>query len=335
MALVTTRRIEIDMRPESVDDPLSIRLLTTALLASSILACSLVDDDEPPVADTGDSGPDVDACHAQLEAAEAECLNGMTFHSTVQAGGGSIILVDDPGASVGVGPDAWLIQVGAQADYVAAYQAGDATCSAGCGWCNPGESMCHQGFNEDGIPVGCFMCVPYGTPDMGTQCAAFMAACAGLDETGAEEEEGADETGAESDSGGMELADPEAFDCRDWDLEGAVVLDERGDVSVEAAIVELAAAHFGEPLAKCDGTRFRRRSDGYFEVSALASSGLLARIGFARGDVILAVDGEPMRGADRIVSKAMDAFMGARPASELTLVVLRGAATIDMLVRIR
>jgi hypothetical protein len=318
------------------DDQASVGSLITVLLASAILACSLVDD-EPPVADTGDSGPDVDVCFAQLEVAQAECRDGMSFHSTFQAGGGSIILIDDPGASVGVGPDAWLIEVRTQADYIAAYQVGDATCSAGCGWCNPGESMCHQGFNESGVPVGCFMCVPYGTPDLGTQCAAFMAGCSGLDETGAdeEEEEGVDETGAESDSGGMELADEDAFDCRDWVLEDAVVLDERGDVIVDASIVELAAAHFGEPLAKCDGTRFRRRSDGYFEVSALAPRGLLARIGLARGDVIVAVDGESMRGADRIVSKAMDAFMGARPASELTLVVLRGAATIDMLVRIR
>ena len=317
------------------DNQTSIGSLITALLASGILACSIVDDDEPPVADTGDVEPGDNVCLVQLETAKAKCLDGMSFHSTYQSGGGSIILVDDPGASVG--PNAWLIEVGAQSDYIAAYQAGDATCSAGCGWCNPGESMCHQGFDENHIPVGCFMCIAYGTPDMGTQCAAFMAACDGLDETGTDEEEdeGVDETGAESDSGGMELADPEAFDCRDWDLEGAVVLDPRGGVIVDAAIVELAAAHFGEPLAKCDGTRFRRRSDGYFEISALASHGLLARIGLARGDVILAVDGEPMRGADRIVSKAMDAFMSTRPASELTLVVLRGAATIDALVRIR
>lgn len=320
------------MHRQRVDDRAFLGPLISALLASGILACSLVDD-EPPVADAGDTGPDSDVCLAQLETAEAQCLDGMIFYSTFGEGGGSIILIDDPGATVGVGPDAWLVQVGVEADYVASYQVDGATCSAGCGWCNPGESVCHQGFAENGFPIGCLMCVPYGTPDMGAQCAAFIAVCAGVDETGADD--GADETGAESDSGEMDLADPDAFDCRDWDLDGAVVLDERGDVIVDASIIEMAAAHFGEPLAKCDGTKFRRRADGYFEISAMAASGLLARIGLARGDVIFTVDGEPMRGADRVVSKAMDSFMGARPTSELMLVVLRRGETIDKLVRIR
>lgn len=326
--------IRIDVLLHHFNNQIPIRYLATALLASCALACSLVDDDQPPVADTGDTGPDEDVCLAQLETAADECLPGMIFHSMLEGGGGSMILIDDPGASVGVGPDAWLIQVGTEADYVASYQFEGATCSAGCGWCNPGESICHQGFDETGTPMGCLMCVPYGTPDMGTQCAAFMAACTGQDETGADDD-GADETGAESDSGAMEIADPDAFDCRGWDLDDAVVLDDRGDVIIDAAIVELAAAHFGEPLAKCDGTRFRSRSDGYFEVSALSGNGLLARIGLQQGDVVLAVDGEPMRGADRVISKAMDLFMGAHPASQLTLVVRRGATTIDKLVRIR
>lgn len=327
------------MHRQRVDDRAFLGSLISALLASGILACSLVDD-EPPVADAGDTGPIENVCLALLETAEAQCLPGMHFESMVEGGGGSIILIDDPGATVGVGPDAWLVQVGAEADYVASYQSDGATCTAVCGWCEPGESVCHQGFAENGVPLGCLMCVAYGTPDIGAQCAAFMTACAGVDETGADgtDDDGADETGAESDSGVMDFADPDAFDCRDWDLDEAVVLDERGDIIVDAAIVEMAAAHFGEPLAKCDGTRFRRRSDGYFEVSALAASSLLARIGLARGDVILAVDGEPMRGADRVVSKAMDLFMGARPASGLTLVVRHGGETgetIDKLVRIR
>lgn len=178
------------------------------------------------------------------------------------------------------------------------------------------------------------MCVAYGTPDIGEQCATFIAACTGLDETGSEsEDDGVDETGA--DSGVMQVADPEAFDCRDWDLADAVVFDDRGGVIVDAALVELAAAHLGEPLAKCDGTRFRRRSDGYFEVSALAATGLLARIGLEQGDMILSVDGEPMHDADRVVSKAMELFMGSRPASEITLVVLRGGKTLTNVVHIR
>lgn len=313
--------------------------LITALLASGILACSLVDDDEPPVADTGDSDPGNGDCSTVKETAAAHCLPGMNFEAMVEGGGGSIILVDDPSASVGIGPNAWLVQVGAASDYVANYEFEGTTCSVGCGWCQPGESMCHQGFDEQGIPVGCMMCIAYGTPNMGAECAAFMAACDGLDETGADDpgadETGADETGADSDSEGMELADPEAFDCRDWDLREAVVVDDRGTVIVDAAIVEMAAAHLGEPLAQCDATRFRRRSDGYYEVSAMAAGGLLARIGLERGDTILAVDGEPMHEADRIVAKAMDLFMGGHPASVLTLVVRRGGQPIDKVVHIR
>lgn len=256
----------------------------------------------------------------------------MHIESMVEGGGGSVILVDDPGAAVGVGPNAWLVQVGAEADYVASYQFDGTTCTLTCGWCEQGESVCHQGFNEGGYPLGCLMCVPYGTPDPGAQCAAFMASCAGLGETGGDDE-GVDETGVDSDA--MEVAGLESFDCRGWDLTDAVVSDERGNVVVDAAVVEVAAVHFGEPLAKCDGTRFRGRSDGYFEVSALAPTGLLARVGLEQGDVILAIDGEPMRGAERVVSKAMHLFTGPRPASELTLVVLRGGRTIIKVVRIR
>lgn len=307
--------------------------LTTALLTSGLLACSLVDDDEPPSGGVGDTG-NVDVCIAQLQTAEGVCEPGMTFASMFDGGGGSIILIDDPGATIGVGPDAWLVQVGAAADFIASHTVDDSTCSAGCGWCEPGQSVCHQGLDETGKPVGCLLCVAYGTPDPGVQCAAFMAVCDGLDETGADDD-GADETGAEIDSSVMEIGDPDAFDCRDWDLEQAVVVDEQGTLILDAAIVEMAAAHLGEPLAKCDGTRFRQRSDGYFEISALAPSGLLARVGLERGDVILGIDGESMHGADRVVAKAMDAFMGGRPTSKLELVVLRGTKTIDIVVRIR
>jgi hypothetical protein len=125
------------------------------------------------------------------------------------------------------------------------------------------------------------------------------------------------------------------FACSVVDDDEPPVADTGGESGPDAAIVELAAVHFGEPLAKCDGTRFRRRSDGYFEISALAASGLLARIGLERGDIIFAVDGESMHGADRVVSKAMDLFMGARPASEVTLVALRGGEIVNKLVRIR
>jgi hypothetical protein len=62
------------------NDPPSISSLTTALLASAILACSLVDD-EPPVGDAGETGSAEDVCLEQLEAAQAQCQPGMNFEA--------------------------------------------------------------------------------------------------------------------------------------------------------------------------------------------------------------------------------------------------------------
>lgn len=64
-------------------------------------------------------------------------------------------------------------------------------------------------------------------------------------------------------------------------------------------------------------------------------NGLLSRIGLQQGDAIIEVDGEPMRDADRVVAKAMDLFMGSRPASELTLAVRRGGRTVTKVIHIR
>lgn len=126
------------MHHHHCDNQTSTGSLITALLASGILACSLVDD-EPPVADTGDDPNE--SCIAQLEAAQVQCLPGMHTEFMVEGGGGSVILIDDPGASVGVGPDAWLVQVGAEADYIASYQLDGVSCTAYCGWCQRGESL--------------------------------------------------------------------------------------------------------------------------------------------------------------------------------------------------
>jgi hypothetical protein len=312
------------MPPDRSDYPPSLGRLAAALLASLVLACSLVDDDQPPP--VGDTGVEPGICSAQLEAAKAQCLPGMVFESIIEGGGGTVILIDDPGAAVGVGPNGWLVQVAAEADYVASYQFEGPTCTAVCGWCARGQSICHQGFDASGTPVGCVLCLPHDVPDPGAQCAEFMAACVGVDGTGPDGD-GADETGADSEA--------MAFDCRDWALAEAVVVDGRGTVIVDAGVVEMAAVHFGEPLAQCDGTRFRRRADGYFEVSALSASGLLAQIGLEHGDAILEIDGEPMQEADRLIAKAMELFLGARPASELTLVVERREQAVTTNIQIR
>ena len=68
----------------------------------------------------------------------------------------------------------------------------------------------------------------------------------------------------------------------------------------------------------------KREQDGHFEISSLAARGLLARIGLEPGDTILTLDGDPMPGADRLGSKAMDLFdltdaSRGRPAVERIL----------------
>jgi hypothetical protein len=43
-------------------------------------------------------------CRAQLDLAAAQCLPGMNVFATYDEGSSTVILVDDPAASVGVGP---------------------------------------------------------------------------------------------------------------------------------------------------------------------------------------------------------------------------------------
>ena len=59
-----------------------------------------------------------------------------------------------------------------------------------------------------------------------------------------------DETGADDD-----MDEPGAlpeYDCAQWDPNGAVTLDVKGNAIVDAAIVEEIAVHYGDPLADCD-----------------------------------------------------------------------------------
>ena len=53
-------------------------------------------------------------------------------------------------------------------------------------------------------------------------------------------------------------------------------------------------------MAACSGCR----SDGHFEVSRLASQGLLPEMGLATGDVILAVDGATLNSLDSVMRAA-------------------------------
>lgn len=90
---------------------------------TTITACNLVDD-EPP-----DLGHDSDTdgarqgrsgqgragqaeCLAAAEQIQSQCLPPQQFIAMWNEGNSAMILVDDPAASVGIGPGGWLVQVG-------------------------------------------------------------------------------------------------------------------------------------------------------------------------------------------------------------------------------
>ena len=318
----------------------SILCIGAALIGAGVGACNLVDDEPPTVEDTEGTGDS--ECQAQLELAAAECLPGMQLFATYDEGSSNVLLVDDPEVSVGVGPGAWLIQVSGSADYIGSYQHEGESCTVGCGWCQPGESLCHSGLDENGVPQGCMLCIPFGIPDLGAQCAQFMEACQGegLDETGSDggldetgSDGGLDETGSDDDMNESEgLLE---YDCAQWDPSGAVTLDAKGNAVVDATIVEEIAVHYGDPLADCDGTSFRQRSDGYFSIGSMAPNGLLAQMGLRPGDTILAIDGEPMNDIDTIAATAVDLFLGSRVTSGFTVAIHRGREIIAKAVRVR
>jgi hypothetical protein len=334
------------MTPMKNDNRFSptIAVIAAALFASGLAACNLVDD-EPPIDQGATDGSVGEAvCLAQLEVAQAQCLPGMTFIAMWDEGNSSMTLIDDPAANIGVGPNAWLVQVSASADYVGTYQFDGDTCTVGCGWCGPGQSLCHSGLSEEGVPEGCMACIPFDAPDVGSQCAQFITACmgpdGGLDETGSDG--GLDETGSDggldetgSDEGLSESEGLLEYDCAQWDPAGAVTLDMAGNAVVDAALVEEIAVHYGDPLADCDDTSFRLRSDGYFAIGTMNPNGLLAQMGLQPGDTILAVNGESMSDLNAIASTTVDLFLGSRITSGFTLAVRRGRETFAKAVVLR
>jgi hypothetical protein len=179
---VSRSAFEIDMGHAPSDFQTSIGSFTTASLTSIILACSPDADAPGGMADSGSTTGDTAECFAQLEEARAECLPGMNFQAILEQGEGSILLIDDPGASVSVGPNAWLARAGGEGTYVASDHFDGMTCTVACGWCQLGQSLCHQGFDDTDRPIGCMMCLPYDIADIEDQCATFIAACSGADD---------------------------------------------------------------------------------------------------------------------------------------------------------
>jgi hypothetical protein len=239
----------------------------------------------------------------------------------------NMLLIDDPKVSLGVGGGV-LINASSSADYIGNYHFDGGSCTIGCGWCQPGQSFCFKEFDDDGFPV-CGACIEPGE-DAATVCEDFLLACQGTDPTGADTTGSSESTGAETDgadtSGGA-LGDeppPLEYDCAGWDPVDAVSIDGRGVVYVDPTVVEAIATNYGDPLALCDDTRFSRRSDGHYQVSRMASTGVLAQMGLRPGDVVLYLDGEPMSSLDAIARATADLFYDDRPASRFTLTIQRG-----------
>jgi hypothetical protein len=128
---------------------------------------------------------------------------------------------------------------------------------------------------------------------------------------------------------------PSSYDCTLWQLDGGVKRDERGVLELDAALVEDIAIFQGEPLALCDGTRFRRRTDGFFELSKRSDHGLLARMGLAPGDVVLAIDGEPMNELDVVMRTVGSLFSPGASTSGFTILIGRGDRRFVKNVRVR
>jgi hypothetical protein len=281
--------------------------------------CKLLDDDEPPTTAGGTDGDTNTEDRSCVELVEAACDPGMSVWMNYSEGASNAVLIDDPYATVGVGPGAWLVRVDSETDYVGTYHDDGEGCEFACAWCETGQLMCHGGLTDQGVQ-GCVMCFPDGLPDVGDQCAAVQAAC-----VEGREDEGLDETG-----GGTTEAIGE-YDCTTWQPAEGVQRGRDGTITVDAALVDEVFLYQGEPLASCDDTRFRRRSDGYFEISKLGSHGLLVAMGLARGDALLAVSGNPMNNFDAV----MEAARMFAVDTSFTVTIGRGDERFDMDVSVR
>lgn len=309
----------------------------TLLAGFCSIACNLADDEPYDPGETeGTDGTDGGAAGC-FEAAANQCLPQQEFIGIFEEGDADVVLIDDPQASVGVGPNAWLVSVQSSADWVGSYMYDGGTCTVGCGWCQEGQSLCHGGFDGNMLP-NCYTCLPPDTEDIGEQCATFVAAACtapsdddgGLDETG---DDGLDETG---DDGLDETTGPQDYDCAGWDPAGAVDLAPvRGTFVVDAGVVQEIASYFGEPLADCDDTKFGQTADGHFAIRRMASGGMLAQLGLRPGDTIVALDGKDMADVDTIANTAVSLFLGETMTTGFTLTYRRGRSKSQLRILVR
>ncbi|MCX4241327.1 PDZ domain-containing protein [Paraliomyxa miuraensis] len=293
--------------------------------------CGLLEDDQPPVGPAtttmgGMTDGDELTCIEAAVHVQSICEYPLQFWVDYSGGTSSMTLVDDPVASVGVGPGAWLVHVASAADYVGVYHHGGDDCEMGCGWCGRGEHLCHGGLTDAGQPT-CWACLPFDDPNAAEACIVALTGCSeeGLDETGADPTSGEDDDPDATGSEGVTDDEVPPYDCAMWEPREGVSEVGTGVLSVDVALVEAIVMFEGEPLSSCDDTRFRLRADGFFEISRRSDEGLLAALGLEPGDVILAVDGETMKGLEAVMLAVEERFSYGRIPSGLTLLVGRGS----------
>lgn len=169
--------------------------IALTVLVSLATACTFDDADdsdtpwEPSQTDDGTAEPD--ECLASVEQVQSTCEPPQQLFFMFDAGT-SMVLVDDPLASMQVGPGAWLVEVPTASHYVGSQHYDDGHCSAGCGYCQPGQSLCHSGAFAADVS-GCMLCLPWGTPDADDQCAELLDVCVGAANGSDAESGGSDE----------------------------------------------------------------------------------------------------------------------------------------------
>lgn len=288
-------------------------------------ACNLVDDEPPSTSGTTDQPADnsTDTAGACIEAANNSCPP--PYQSAVQwiDQGGSVVLLDDPAATITLASGALLVRVNSSVDFVGTYEDNGAGCTATCSFCLPGQSLCMTGFDDNGYPE-CFMCLEFDGSDVEAVCNTYAETClaGGNADTGGEEDTGAlDETGSSAN-----------YDCTGW-TSTATAIDETIAV-IDRSIVNELLATGGLPLSECEDTRFRSRSDGYFQLSSRSPDGLLALMNLEIGDTFLKFNNEPLNSVDAILD-AVNHLASSDQPSTFQLIIHRGTTDIAKTVQLQ
>lgn len=162
--------------------------LIVLALTQGIIGCSLVDD-EPTDPSAGMDGTEL-SCVELAQLTAESCVPPESLVANYSDAGGTAIRVDDPQASVEIGPNAWLVSVSGSPNWVGSSASGGVDCTFGCGYCPPGESLCHGGLDDAGV-ANCYTCFK----DDGRDSVGIRDACANYVEVACEGS-GPDETGS-------------------------------------------------------------------------------------------------------------------------------------------